>query len=505
MSWCLTVGISLIVVAAIMALFWEAKKKNPSLSNKGKSAGNLRRRSRSAYSLQPHHCLNAFDDGYVNYDDICALDASHIDKKSVFSDQNDADFVVIDDDSSPIDAMLLQEPSPGSMVLASLESLKMPETVAPAPRPKLPGQDACELGVRYFDYLLAHHVVPRGARHLTSEANISTAMNALKNARQTATLSHGAVAQRIGEKAVCLFEPLDMPVLHLDKALELIRDLLEQKTIFIIIANRSNASEECFAHLRPLCQKYLIPKSCIYMEQDDGSFVNYIENANDFVPSRLEPMTMSQLFFSNMLDYAHEAYDDGDHEAVLRTIEPLMAPLLQRVAFYQNFPKVLLAQALNLLGMTFRDIGNDERAILAFDRSLAILREIEDYEAIKSVLANLGITLALTRPVLQENVERAIRHLNEVTQLNPRDDEAWLYLANSYLELYRITNAQSLLKRAQRAYDKAYDLAPTPQVASCREALARQIDEKRQRTTKCVETRVASGSQDNRASRANAR
>ena len=49
------------------------------------------------------------------------------------------------------------------------------------------------------------------------------------------------------------------------------------------------------------------------------------------------------------------------------------------------------------------------------------------------------------------------------------------YLANSYLEEYRLKNAPSLLKRALRAYDKAYELAPSEEIASCRDALERQI------------------------------
>ena len=60
-------------------------------------------------------------------------------------------------------------------------------------------------------------------------------------------------------------------------------------------------------------------------------------------------------------------------------------------------------------------------------------------------------------------------------QLNPRDAEAWLFLANSYIEQFRFTNAKSLLGRALRAYDKSYEIEPAQDVALCMRELERQM------------------------------
>ena len=288
-------------------------------------------------------------------------------------------------------------------------------------------------------------------------------------------MSHGAIAQNIGERAVCIFEPLEAPVSNVAKAVELLSEFLDNKCIFMILACTDGVPEQNLAHLCKLSKQFNIAKNCIFIEQHDGSFINYIEDISNFVPSRLNISLMPQEFFSKLLDYACNAYDDGDHEAVMRTVEPLLKPLYMRIRTQHNFSRSLLAQALNLVGMTHRDIGHDDDAAACFELSLTLLREIEDYEAIKSVLANLGITLALSRPVDPRKIELAIRHLNEVTQLNPRDDEAWLYLANSYLEQFRITSAQSLLRRALRAYEKAYSIAPTSEIEQCMDALKAQM------------------------------
>lgn len=477
LDWCLIIGIIFIAIAAIMMVLFFAPTKTPQVSKKGKAAGNKR-----LSSLQPSSEKSFFtpdSDFILNLDAFCDPDLIPANVQEIIAPSAPSTIFVTDDDLSDDAINHHGNPNMPSMNLASLLEVQQTQAFCnqdtSAVRPKLLGDSARELGIRYFDFLIANHVVPRGAKHLTSEANIVVAQNALKTSRQSATLSHGAVAQRIGERAVCLFEPLESNVQNIDKALELLDEIFQNKTIFIVLSNTDIVDPEALTHISPICQKYHIPKTCLYIEQGDGTFINYLEDVNDFVPSRLNPFCMPQNFFSEMLDYAHNAYDEGDFEAVLRTVAPLIAPLCHRVRVMGNFPKILLAQALNLMGMTQRDIGNDNEAVDCFDTALNLLREIEDYEALKSVMANLGITLALSKPVTQPKIELAIRRLTEVTQLNPRDDEAWLYLANSYLELYRLTSAQSLLKRALRAYDKAYDLAPTDEIASCMAALEKQI------------------------------
>ena len=477
MFWfCLISGVAFIIMAMIMALHHAHQTSSPRLSGKTQAAGN-RRVSGAKQSSEFPVCvsdedvalnMDAFEDPELA---IPKPAPANLDDLMVRLEMDD------EEEESGECAAIMSEKMP-SMTLASLLEVQRNETIQAAvqpARPRILGDNARELGMRYFKYLLAHHLVPRGATHLTNESNILVAENALRNSRQSATLSHGAVAQNIGERAVCLFEPLESPVANCDKAMELLADFLNSKSVFLILGNTDQVPEQNLAHLGILCRTFKIPQNCIFIEQADGSFINYIEDSKDFVPSRLVVERMPQNFFSQILDYACGAYDEGDYEAVMRTIEPLLQPIYHRIRTAHNFSKLLLAQALNLVGMTHRDIGHDDDAVACFELSLALLREIEDYEAIKSVMANLGITLALSRPVSPRKIELAIRHLNEVTQLNPRDDEAWLYLANSYLEQYRMTNANSLLRRALRAYEKAYDIAPNAEIEQCMAALKTQI------------------------------
>lgn len=482
LSWCLNVGIALIAIAAILTfVYFGIENQTPKVSKRGISAGNRRKRASDAvlpisYYESDQVCLNM--DAFADPD---------LGGVSVAQDANGRmfDMSAFENMDSDIEE-ILETPSSGvpPLTLASLLEVQRYEEMHSevmeradlcVPKPKIIGDSACALGIRYFEYLLEHHSVPRGAKHLTSEANILVAENALKTARQSATLSHGGVAQRIGERAVCLFEPLESAVVNVDKAVTQLREVFDHKSIFIVLANTEDVAPEMLAHLAAVCSAFKVPKNSIYIEQADGTFFNYIEDTHNYVPDRINVMGLTQNFFAELLDYAHRAYDDGDHEAVLRTLRPLLEPLYARVCMGNDFPKVLLAQAFNLLGMTDRNIGQDMEAIRCFELSLQLLREIMDYEAIKSVMANLGITLALSHPVTLPKIERAIRCLEDVTRLNPRDDEAWLYLANSFLEEYRLKNAPSLLKRALRAYDKAYELAPTPEIEACREALERQI------------------------------
>ena len=382
------------------------------------------------------------------------------------------------------------------MVLASLEEIKNEERqmlqdntirnqarqsaplsapVTASHKPRMLGDTACALGITYFDALLAHQLVPRGRISSTNETNLVIARNALKAGRQSATLSHGAVAQRIGENTICLFEPLEKKIEAMDKALASYAELLENKVVFIILENTSDVPMERLSHLAPICARFNIPQTNIFIHQESDAFVNYIEDVHDYVPSRIDVSLMPESFFSQLLDYVHHAYDEGDTETVMRVLGPLMGDLYTRVHNDKRFSKLLAAQAFNLMGMTNKDLDHNNEAICCFEASLGLLRIVEDYEAIKSVQANLGISLALAKPVTPARIEQAIRHLNEVTQLNPTDDESFVYLANSYLEQFRFTKKQSLLRYALRAYERAQELAPNDLIASCISILKKQI------------------------------
>ena len=415
-----------------------------------------------------------------------AYDANRSDDIAIVDDEDTAS-VILNAVNGSSSKAAQSDPDNPPLVLASLIEIQSiqerdrarQEAILQTPqtptRPRLLGDTACELGVRYFDSVLSQHVMPRAAQALTNNTNIVIAKNALKAAHPSAIFSHGAIAQRIGQNAVCLFEPLETPIADVENALSQIDDIMQNRTIFVILSNLDECAPENMAHIGPLCHRYGVAKTNIYIEQPDHSFINYIENARDYVPARIDANRMPPAFFTEIFDYAQDAYDRGDYEAVLRTIDPLIRPLLDRMRLNANFPPLLIAQALNLIGMTQREIGCDDRAVNAFEASLAILQQIEDYNAIKSVKANLGITLALSTPTTLPKIELAIRHLNEVTQLNPRDAEAWLFLANSYIEQFRLTNAKSLLGRALRAYDKSYEIDPAQDVALCMRELERQM------------------------------
>ncbi len=359
-------------------------------------------------------------------------------------------------------------------------------------KPRILGDTACELGVFYFNELLARRLVPRGRVSATNESNLVMAQNALKSGRQSATLSHGAVAQRIGEKTVCIFEPLEKKIDAFDKALDAYAEIIDGKIAFFVLADSRGVDESVISHVWTVCDRFNISRKNVFIQQPDNTFVNYIEDLNGFVPARIDTTSMSAEFFSQFLDYVHEAYDEGDNETVMRVLGPLMGGLYARAQGDRRFSKLLAAQAFNLMGMTNRDLGHDEEAIHCFEASLMFLRAIEDYEAIKSVQANLGISLALMRPVTPQHIELAIRHLNEVTQLNPYDDECWVYLANSYLEQYRITKKNGLLRHAYRAYERAHALNASQEIASCLEMLGKQLSVKP--NTQSVQSAVSMGS-----------
>jgi len=364
------------------------------------------------------------------------------------------------------------------------KSMRLPEEpynnpdmkpVEPA-KPRILGDTACELGVFYFNELLARRLVPRGRVSATNESNLVMAQNALKSGRQSATLSHGAVAQRIGEKTVCIFEPLEKKIDAFDKAIDAYSEIISGKIAFFVLADTRGIDESVISHVWTVCDRFNISRKNVFIQQPDNTFVNYIEDINGFVPSRIDTASMPAEFFSSFLDYVHEAYDEGDTETVMRVLGPLMGGLYARAQGDRRFSKLLAAQAFNLMGMTNRDLGHDEEAIHCFEASLMFLRIIEDYDAIKSVQANLGISLALMRPVTPQHIELAIRHLNEVTQLNPYDDECWVYLANSYLEQYRITKKNGLLRHAYRAYERAHALNSSEEIASCLAMLGKQLN-----------------------------
>lgn len=374
-----------------------------------------------------------------------------------------------------------QKQSSPSMTLASLidaqniqaqNRTEMPQNIPQ--RPRILGDSACELGSRYFNTLV--ETQSQCDARPNNRTNILIAQNALRAFHASATLSNGAVIQKIGENAACLFDPLESPISNIDRALSLLADFFDKKNIFIILANTDNIPDENLSHLGPIAKRFNIPKSAIYIEQPDGSFFNYIEDINDYIPARLAPQNITQEFFSKFLDYACKAYDEGDYDAILRSIAPILPPLAQHAKDSKSFPILLIAQALNLVGMTCRDTGNDDNAIAAFTQSLALLQRIEDYNAIKAVKANLGITLALSSPLTPQKLQLAIFHLKEVTNLDPTDDEAWLYLASSYIEQFKITNKQSLLGRAARAYRKAYEISANPLAEQCLAALERYAE-----------------------------
>ncbi|MGI5828693.1 MAG: tetratricopeptide repeat protein [Bradymonadia bacterium] len=333
--------------------------------------------------------------------------------------------------------------------------------------PRVLGDDARRLGIAYFQHLLDKKVLPRGSVSLTNESNIIIAQNALRNKQQSATLSHSAVAQRIGQQALCIFEPLSLAVENVERAIECLAPLVEGNATFFVLESTEFAPDEFLSHIPRICEHFKIPQTHVFIRQCDGSFINYIEDIHNFTPSRIDPWQMSPAFFADLLDYAQTAFDEGDSETVMRALAPLMGPLYQRVSSRQDFPKVLLAQALNLTGMTNRALDHEQEAVACFDASYKILREIEDYEAIKAVEANLGITLALMRPANEKNLDRAVHHLKDVTELNPSDDEAWMYLGQAYLQLYQLNKVSANVMRAKRAFNQAYKLKPSAALEQC--------------------------------------
>lgn len=346
--------------------------------------------------------------------------------------------------------------------------------------PRVLGDDARRLGIAYFQYLLDNKVLPRGSVSLTNESNIIIAQNALRNKQQSATLSHSAVAQRIGHQALCIFEPLSMPVENVERAIECLAPLVSDKSTFFVLESTEFAEPECLNHIPKICAEFKIPQTHVFIRQTDGSFINYIEDIHNFAPSRLDPWQMPESFFSELLDYAQAAFDEGDSETVMRALAPLVEPLYERIQTRRDFAPILVAQALNLTGMTNRALEHEAQAVSCFEASYQILRKLEDYEAIKAVEANLGITLALMQTPTEATLNKAVHHLKDVTELNPKDDEAWLYLGHAYLKLYQLCHLGANLMRSKRAFAQAYALAPSPKLAQCLADLDMPVPNKEQ-------------------------
>lgn len=335
-------------------------------------------------------------------------------------------------------------------------------------KPAVLGDCARKLGLQYLQELIDHRVVPRGRVSATNESNLVIAQNALRAKTETHQFEHGAIAQTIGTRSVCIFEPLEKAITNVDRVIPGYKSAIQDKVAFFVLSNTANVPAEYLRHIRMVCKEFSIPQANIFIQQPDNSFVNYTEDSKNFVPARIDVSCMPESFFEQLLDYAHSAYDEGDNDTVLRVLGPLMDDLYARVQNDKRFSKLLAAQAFNLMGMTNRALDCDEFAVRCFETSLALLRVIEDYNAIKSVQANLGISYAIMRPITPLSLEQAVRHLNEVTQLNPYDDESWVYLGNSYLEQFKLCQQKtSLLHHALHAYERAEALSPSEEITAC--------------------------------------
>ena len=153
MSWiCLTVGVTFIILAMIMALVHAHRRNNPGISGKSRSAGN----KRVAYSEQDHAMASLAAGGSIELN-MDAFDDPElaIAKPAPTSVDDLMSLLKLDDDESD-DSDDSQNQSNGgnndmpALTLASLLEVQRNESIQAAQnnRPRILGDSARELGMR---------------------------------------------------------------------------------------------------------------------------------------------------------------------------------------------------------------------------------------------------------------------------------------------------------------------------------------------------------------------
>ncbi len=354
------------------------------------------------------------------------------------------------------------------------------QAVQPAPAERAHGGRGAQLGADFLRWLMErNHLLPC-ARAFMTQADLKAAYKGLRQSAPHHTFGHGAIVHRVGQRGTLLVEPL-LEVLSAPEALiEQITAAVGKSDVYLVMGLPEQGNPKLTAHIGQIIKALGIAPTHFFLRQEDGSFATHTEERRDFVPARLDANHIPLDFFGQMMDYAYARLDDGDPEAVLRTIAPLTEPLWLRTQ-RDDFPASLMAQALNLTGMANRAVDCGEEAVTCFQAALKLLKDQEDYEAIKAVECNLGIAMANTYPKDIDALMQACRHLHNVLSLDDNDINAWLCLAEAYRTRYELQGSgMSVLARADYAYRRVMELAPTESVKQALQDIAAL----RQRATK---------------------
>ncbi len=126
--------------------------------------------------------------------------------------------------------------------------------------PILLGEEAKRLAIAYLDFELQHGFIPRGKCSCARKEHLISARKELQLEQPYATLSHGGIAFKLGEKAIVLVEPLLVPIKHIERAIQGLEKCLAGKIAYIITAPTFNAQQDTLSHLAPLTKHFNIHK-----------------------------------------------------------------------------------------------------------------------------------------------------------------------------------------------------------------------------------------------------
>lgn len=347
------------------------------------------------------------------------------------------------------------------------------------------GKAGCRLGAAYLTHLIESNFLPAGTRGSCTAEDLRDALRALRTGQPTRIVEHGAVLQRLGEDHVLYFDPLLRRVDHVQNLFHHVSCVVAKRSLHVVITGGDAEEDaELLAHIGPLVQQFSVPPTQLVVLQEDGTFHNHTEDQAHYVPAHIDAWHVPESFVTQMFTYAQERFDAGEPEAALRTLGPLAGPLWERIVGGVGFDRVLMAQVLNLLGLSNRLIGCLEEAVTCFDSALSLLRDVEAYQHLQVVEVNLGTTLLQHASAANEvePLRVATRHLQSAVRLDQDCAVAWQVLGEVFLTRHEMERSASMLARAEHAYTQAQrcdprlDLTePMATIAKLRE-LRRSID-----------------------------
>ena len=334
----------------------------------------------------------------------------------------------------------------------------------PTPR-RIPDTAARKLATHFLGHLINQHFMLPELSNVGPQA-FQALLSRLETEPADVTTAHGAIVARLAPQATLYIDPLLTSVEDAEAAAEALTPVCEGTHLIVVLGQAPEPAEatttavsEISAHIRPILHRFNVPPTHLFSLQDDGSYHNHLEDTQNFVPSRIDVACVPESFVQSILDYAIVRYDKGEPEAALRTLGPLAEGLWLRATESHSFDGFLLAQTLNLLGLSNRDAGTVEEAVTCFEHAIDLMRVDGDPQALQLIHRNLAETL--TR--LDDDpraLASAAEHLRHAIHLDQRDVGAWLLLGQIYIQRHYLLGKRSMIERAKHAFRSGLKVAP---------------------------------------------